>query len=234
MTNQKLLELYKNNWDITSEKLNSLIINSEYKTKPTNPLLLVVSDEEKFNTADIRIIIYGQETNNWGGDFENNIDEIKCIYNDFFNTKYCFKYGGQFWNGIKLLVKKIHEKYPNKSVEFLWNNVVKIGRSGKKNMPPKYIYKIEKEHFNVLNKEIEIIKPNLLIFLSGPNYDYIINNQIKGFNNKQRMEGFTKRELLKFMVDEKIPAYRTYHPNYLWRNNIHKYFDAILNDLKIE
>jgi uracil-DNA glycosylase len=214
--------------------MNEVVSNSKYDTKPTNPLLLVLRDEKKFNSADIRIMIYGQETNDWGGNFENNIEETKVIYNDFFNTNACFSYGGQFWNGVNLFLKKIRQKYPEKKVEFLWNNVVKFGKSGEKNTPPKYISDIENENFAILGEEIDIIKPNLLLFLSGPYYDHILKNQIKGFDKKEELSDFTSRQLSKFKYNEEVLCYRTYHPNYLWRNDINKYFDRILDDFKIK
>ncbi len=233
MVNKKLTSLYEKNWEITSRKMNEVIDNQEYIIKPTNPLLLVLKDEEKFNNADIRIIIYGQETNDWCGNFEADIEETKLTYNNFFNTNECFKYAGHFWNGISLFIKKMREKYPEKKVEFLWNNVVKFGRSGGKNRPPTYIYEIEKENFAILNEEINIINPNLLLFLSGPEYDDILINQIKSFSQNEELNGFSNRQLTKFKYNEKILAYRTYHPNYLYRNDIDKYFDRILQDFKI-
>ena len=232
MTNKKLTDLYQNNWKATSEKMNKIVSNPEYEVKPTNPLLLVIKDEEKFNSADIRIMFYGQETNDWGGNFEDKIEETKVIYNDFFNTNACFSYGGQFWNGISLFVKKIRQKNPDKRIEFLWNNVVKFGKSGGKNMPPKYIYNIEKENFSIIGEEIDIIKPNLLLFLSGPYYDHVLINQIEGFDQKEKIGDFTSRQLSSFTFKNELIAYRTYHPNYLWRNNINKYFDTIIEDFE--
>lgn len=105
MESKELNKLYKQNWDKLSDELSN-IVKSDLKTKPTNPLLLRLKDDNSYLNADIKIMIFGQETNNWGNDFKNDIKFIKTIYNDFFNTNHCFVYGGQFWNGIKLFMKK--------------------------------------------------------------------------------------------------------------------------------
>ena len=46
------------------------------------------------------------------------------------------------------------------------------------------------------------------------------------------IKGFKERQLCKLETSLKIKTYRTYHPNYLWRNDINKYFKAIINDME--
>jgi len=236
MIDKQLKDLYLERWELLSEKLKNIVETSEYSIKPANPLLLTLKDETKFIEADIRIMIFGQETNSWGKEgFHNDINKTLKRYDDFFHEKGYWEYGKGFWNGVLLFLDKIHAKYPNKKIEFIWNNLIKIGKSNKRGKPPHYIRNIEKEHFNIINEEIEIINPNLILFLSGPNYDYILDKEIEGFDKEGKLEGFTPRKLLKFKFKEKIPCYRTYHPNYMWRSsNIHSYYGAIVNDLDIK
>jgi len=229
--NNKLTKLYSDNWLDFARKLEE-IKESELTVKPTNPLLITVQDEYKYINADIRVMIFGQETNDWGGDFMNDIKHIISIYEDFFSSKHCFKYGGQFWNGISRFLKMLELQNPNKSIEFIWNNVIKVGKSGKKGKPPEYIYHVEKENFRILNEEMQILQPNLVLFLSGPYYDNILIEQFKdiGFQN---IEEYQQKQIAKVNLLNCDSAFRTYHPNYLWRNGIDNYFEAILKETKI-
>lgn len=227
--NSRLTELYTNSWPNLAGQLEE-IKASDQIVKPTNPLLLSVKEEDKYLNADLRVMIFGQETNDWGGDFTNNIEYIKSIYDDFFSSRHCFKYGGQFWNGINRFLKMLELQYPDKSIEFMWNNVVKIGKSGKRGKPPENIYQIERQNFQVIEEEIKILKPNLIVFLSGPYYDYIINEQLN-ITEYQKINGYDQRQIARINIKNIDFTFRTYHPNYLWRNGINNYYEAILKSM---
>jgi hypothetical protein len=230
--NEKLKEVYNSNWSSLSSELNKIIEDSSKSIKPANPLLLKVTNE--FEAADIRIMIFGQETNGWEGDFQGDISISLDIYNDFFNSENCFSYGGQFWNGISRFLKIVREKYPNKKVSFLWNNVVKIGGSGSDiNCPPDYIYNIENNFFNIIGKEIELLNPNVIIFFSGPNYDRKIINCLQDVNFNPISEKYDTRKIAKIEYKNYKNIFRTYHPNYLWRNGIDDYLKEIIDKIEI-
>jgi len=228
--NSDLLRLYKSNWNNLSNELIK-IKDANFDTNPTNPLLIRVGNEKKYQEADFRVMIFGQETNDWGNDFQNDIEYIQSIYDEFFTTKRCFSCAGRFWNGIASFLKKLKEKNKNKSIEFIWNNVVKIGKSGGKGMPPEYIYQIEKNHFSILKKEIEILKPNIALFLSGPYRDHILQNQFESIKF-ENIENYKIEQLVTVKLENVKFAFRTYHPNYLWRVGIDSYFDAIIERIK--
>ncbi len=229
----ELLDLYKSHYSILSEKLT--LKNEELKTRgmnteqATNPLLLTVNDE--YLKADIKIMFFGQETNLWlkerkNGAFLGEIQPVINLYNNFYWNKGCYSYGGQFWNGIGRFKDKVNEKYPNKKLGLLWNNVVKIGKC--KIGFPYQFNGISNKYFNVIAQEIEITKPDVAVFFSGPNYDNEIKKAL-GEYNLIEIDSFTKRQLC--MIENKsLPkAFRTYHPNYLWRIDIDKYINAIVS-----
>ncbi|WP_343665231.1 hypothetical protein [Chryseobacterium mucoviscidosis] len=231
--NENLKKLYEDNWSIFSQKLIGIINDEGKENKPTNPLLLFV-DEKKYKNADIKIMIFGQETNDWEGDFQNNPNLSLETYNDFYNSNDCFGYAGQFWNGYNRFLTLLSNKYPNKSIASVWNNVIKVGNSGRnKNYPPEYIYNIEKEYFNVISDEINILNPDAIIFFSGPNYDNEIRNSLRDISFQQLSEKFSERALAKLNYANRPNLFRTYHPNYLWRNNINDFFEEIIKDIKI-
>jgi hypothetical protein len=231
--NRELQKIYREKWDVFSEKLNEVLSDNSKELKPTNPLLLFV-DEENYLKSDLKVMIFGQETNDWENDFQNDINVSLNIYNDFYNSKNCFSYGGQFWNGFNRFNSLLKGKFANKRIEIIWNNVIKVGNSGRdKNYPPEYIYKIEKEYFNVINDEINVLKPDIILFVSGPNYDKVIKNSLIDANFEALSDKFSARQIAKIEFKNHNNIFRTYHPNYLWRNNIDSYFNEIIENIKI-
>ena len=60
--NRKLEELYTRHWDKA--------LSARKDIKMSNPLLIKV-DEEKYSSAGVKIMIFGQETYGWNGEFGN-------------------------------------------------------------------------------------------------------------------------------------------------------------------
>lgn len=232
--NKRLQELYAIHWPNLTKELNEILNNEDLNQKPTNPLLLSI-DETKYLESDVKVMILGQETNDWGNNFTGNIDEILEIYDDFYNSGYAVNtYGGHFWNGINRFSSLLENKFPDKKISYVWNNVVKIGASGRdQNHPQNHIYSTELSNFKVLEKEIEILNPDIILFISGPNYDTNISKILKGVQFSHLNEGFSTRQIAELQYNKRKNIFRTYHPNYLWRNDINQYFEAIINSIKL-
>lgn len=205
-----------------------LVDNSEEKL--ANPLLIGDMSVKNFSGGDLKIMFFGQETNNWYNDIELRTDLLQKAYDEFYTTDAGYKHGGQFWNGVKQFKELIKKEFSDKYITFIWNNIIKAGKQSK-GRPNNKILEIERTYFNIIPSEIDIIDPNIIIFLTGPNYDDILTNVIPKIK-KQSLKEFTDRQLLKFNISNDCIAYRTYHPNYLWRNNINKYFSSIVMDIK--
>lgn len=234
--NERLRHLYESHYESLAEELNSaneeLEEENNYEERGTNPLLLMV--DENFVNADLKIMFFGQETNFWlaernDGAFLGEIQPVIDLYKGFYLEGYCYKYGGQFWNGISKFKKLINAKIPDKRIGFIWNNVVKIGKCDKGF--PHEINDIAIKHFNVIFEEIKIVQPDIMVFMSGPNYDHEIK-KILGEYKTTQIGSFSKRQLCKMEFENLPTSIRTYHPNYLWRNGIDKYFNAIVDEIK--
>lgn len=228
--NKELFELYSSKWDNLTKSISLIYQDDSLLSKPTNPLLIKIDNEEDYSSADIRLMIFGQETNGWY-EMEDSIEGILKGYDEFFNTGYCYSYGGQFWNGVSRFISMISDKYPDKKIRYVWNDIVKIGKSEGKGLPPDYIYNVERDVFSVIKDEIKIIKPNFLLFFTGPYYDNKIEDNF-GKVDFEPILPYNVRQLAKTKIAG-ITAIRTYHPNYLWRNDINSYFDSIINEIKI-
>nr|WP_319997633.1 hypothetical protein [uncultured Draconibacterium sp.] len=232
-TNAKLKTLYEEFLPKISGQVFCINKQLSEKNKATNPLLIKI-DQEYIN-AKMKIMFFGQETNGWHmemdgtGKFHGEIEPLLQLYERFYLKRGCYSYGGQFWNGINRFKQKL-KTCELDTFGLTWNNVVKIGRCGK-GTPHKEILNIQKRNFKVIEKEIEILKPDFLVFFSGPNYDHLINEMV-GPTKFTTIKNFKERQLCTVETAFGVKALRTYHPNYLWRNGINKYLDAIINEMK--
>lgn len=238
--NQQLQSLYAAKWDQLCMAMRPVIADTTLEVKPTSPLLLSMRNEESFQRADIRVMVYGRETNSWYGEFHEDMPDILDNYNKFFTEGECWRYGGQFWNGVKRFMELLQKQYPTKTLGLVWNNLVKIGKHDDMGFPPDYIHEVERECFAVHLDELRIIKPNVVLFLSGPKYDGVLVDDFGPLAHFQRLsvfkqsETFSERQIVKVSLPNVLSAYRTYHPNYLWRNDINRYFQTILDQISID
>ena len=239
-TNSKLLALYKSKFDELSPRIsvyneNLCLKNEEDKNQATNPLMLMI--DEDWEKADLKVMIFGQENNFWGGEcgnggaFGGKINEVIEIYNKFYLKD--TMYSCPFWNEFRRIRSEISTN--DKKVAVLWNNIVKIGRLG-----PGFnleIHQITKQYFNVIQDEIKILQPDLLIFFTGPKYNERIQEALGEFSNIE-IDGFSARQMCNIEFKE-FPgikkSIRTYHPGYLYRNKNRrlKFINKILLEIKI-
>lgn len=207
-----LMQLYKEYWDnmIFSLQGNEL----------GNPLLLHIKDEEKYKNADIKIMFFGQETNSWYGELGSiGLDELLMNYSNFLESTY----SSQFWNAIRDYISTIKEENPNKSVEFVWNNILKIGKENAKGKPKQDLVELQKNVFPVIQREVEILTPDLIIFFTGPYYDSYIKKEWKDLLINE-VPPYNKRQLSKIEhTSLPMTCFRTYHPNYLYRQGKESY-----------
>ncbi|MDR0565939.1 MAG: hypothetical protein LBG47_02725 [Prevotellaceae bacterium] len=234
--NEQLNELYASKWEALSEALLESVEGGAPK-KPQNPMLLYVGDEKAWQNADLRVMIFGQETNDWEGYFSTDkpIAHLCDVYDRFFNKEGYRKHGGCFWNGVARLKKMIGEKFPQRQISYLWNNIVKVGKAYEKGRPPKYMYDIERTLFRVIPDEVSILKPNLAIFLTGNSYDNLIRENF-GQVGYAAIPPFGEKQLARLSIpaaETLGSAFRTYHPGYLFRHGINAYFSAIIGEITL-
>ena len=220
----------------------SLLYKKEEKIEKesADPLLISIADEEAFEKADCRLLIYGQETNGWGT--KNGVEDVESICNEydiFFNSCKCYHDGGQFWNGVKRFNSLLEKKLFDRKIFLIWNNIIKIGKNCSENnkekckgRPQQHIYNVEREFFPVIKEELILIKPNIVLFFTGPNYDDVIKDNF-GTLKYEAVEPFSERQLSRVSLNNIPFVFRTYHPNYLWRHKIENYFNAIINKIEL-
>jgi len=211
--NEKLKELYIDRFELLTPELEEYNSTVDSEKKATNPFLIrVPSNYERYQN---KIMIFGQETNSWGKEcgnnavFSNNIEKSLDIYEKFYLNGGINSYRGPFWSEFKRIKKEI-EKLGN-SV-FVWNNINKIGITGKGNLGA--INEIQFNRFQVVNDEIELLKPNIIVFLTGPNYDFFIEKNIGSFKQTKISDSLYSLEFKSKYSN--IKFFKTYHPNGLY------------------
>lgn len=207
----KLNELYKPFFNNVKDKVGNEI--GQYG----NPLLI---DLAKTNNINTDVMIFGQETNTWYNDIKN-IDELIEIYSKFLNDN--LRSNTPFWQCFRKWLGDENGVY-------VWNNLSKMdynnsdgdNRSILGCPNEKIREEILKESAKIIKKEIEIIEPKIIIFLSGPSYDFIIEDYLGGKkkDNLEIAKIAEERQLCEFELKgfENIKSFRTYHPEYLNRS----------------
>jgi hypothetical protein len=214
------------------------------------PLLLHITPE--YWNAEHRILIYGQETYGWWwtrehlhtlpgyppwtfkdvstlSQFLSNEDSVKALCWGYKEFKFGLtqKLGGTpFWRAFRDI-----QKWPNASL--MWSNVLRT------DCTPRHFAKdpgiklkdlndkmIEQQEF-VLRNELEILKPDVCIFFSGPYYDHIIRSAFPNTEFSQ-CTNVPEREL-GLLSGGLLPGrtFRTFHPNYLSRAKKWEYIEQL-------
>lgn len=209
--NEKLTELYRSHWDGLS---NACRFNME-KLKPACPLLIQV-DESEYERADIRVMYVGQETWGWGGLSRNTLEERLERYRRFYLEKTYRETSRRsaFWRGVRRFDEFLVSQFPEKQIVNVWNNISKIGLEGRRGVSEE-LRAFEREFFPVFRKEVEILSPDMVIFLSGPNRDRDIRFHFPNVIIRSATPSRSIREIASLDLGVACRAsIRTYHPRY--------------------
>lgn len=205
--NDSLTALYETYWKGFIDN-----VYKPYYGRCAYPFLIQVT--QQYIDAPKRVMICGQETQGWGKSKDSDttdVQDIQRMYYDFMDTVIRKKKrkSTPYWNFNKRLVDS------NPNVGFVFQNVVKSGKFIKAGCDDE-IYQLTKQYFPVWMEELKILKPDLIIFLTGK-YDKRIGEQLGSFEKVSMGKDFLLDELR--FENPLIPkAYRTNHPAYLQRN----------------
>jgi hypothetical protein len=176
---------------------------------------LLISPNERYEKQKRKLLIVGQETNGWGY-FSNDIAGGMELYEDFnLGINY---YSSPFWN----VTRKLERLIGNDEYSCTWTNLSKFDVDAKS---PKgdCLEKIS-ELDHLLTSEIQILKPDLIVFFTGPFFDYRINGIFQGVQYN-KIDGFTVRQFAKLEHNLlNVETYRTYHPKSLRIQGIEERF----------
>ena len=210
--NKKLVKLY--------DKCFNNALKNKKDIKVSSPLLLKIN-EAKYNSSDLKVMIIGQETFGWHGEFgSENINELMDGYYEYLTNNLRGRNKRAFWKAFHYFEKELNSHFDNKKLYYIWNNLSKVGKYKDKGMTSS-IRNFERNYFSVILEEIKILKPDIVIFFTGPNRDNDIKYNFHNvfFDNmgnpdkiKDKKTYTTAHKVISTDLPEK--TVRLYHPNY--------------------
>lgn len=220
--NDKLLDIY--------EKECNRLEKSDIKSYNFDGPLLMYCWEEEYLNSEYKMLFLGQESNGWMGDLHLEAKDCLKTYKDF---ELC-EYGRYtpFWQYIYetkniLMPDTIGQK------NFLWSNVSKFSTldGGPIDLES---YKFFCDNFQVLEKEIEIVKPDVIIFFTGHGWDDKIQYQINEKINFNKLVDEIPADELAQLSSKSLPfhTYRVSHPRYLQLKKNWNYMVKIMENIK--
>ena len=137
-------------------------------------------------------------------------------------------------------IKEILKDFPGKRVSLIWNEISKLSkRKGEGGEAVNaFEHSIEKKCFHVIPEEIKILRPDIVVFLTGPKEakycDYIREN-FNIIGESIALSGLPIDDIAKLQLEGVKLAYLTHHPGYSPKdaNAFHwQLYNAILADIK--
>jgi hypothetical protein len=240
--NERLSELYTSRW----KGLCTAIDESDRGNLLGHPHLLRVDEEAAAGTVKVMIFLKMQPDNDWytenmDEDLRNNLSlgDLPTRMEQLSRGDARRVSGQGMARFTAMLEEKVRQTFKGEikgsPVYYVWNNLVKIG-SNNWRYPDDELYEIERLHFPVIPGEIDIIRPDIILFLTGP-ARYFENKIDLAFGQTAReaiLENHPARQLARLSMPgapDVKHAYRAYAASYLNRTGLRDgFFKAIIDD----
>lgn len=207
--NQALLKLYNSKREVI-EKIKN--------TSKEKLALLLSAVPRNYQKANYKIMVIGQELN--GGFGVRSEPRITMLNNLKLQSKKPIKRNfSKFINFSTKFCKSMNKVNSSIRSYFVWAEIRKFSYwIGSKSRKPKKplndeVQNIIDNEFNILEDEIRIINPDIVLFLTGHNYDNYIEKQLRGVDFKA-VKGYKEKQFAR-VEHEVLPkkSFRIYHPN---------------------
>ena len=118
--------------------------------------------------SKFQLVIFGQETNGWYCDYMNSEEEIRKNITKYKEFRLGAEYNSPFWRCAHCFNMDLNE---DDDLNFVWMNINKFGKDCGSGKPNQEVLYDEVKFYNFLADELVVLKPNVCLFLTGPNYD---------------------------------------------------------------
>jgi hypothetical protein len=179
--------------------------------------IFLPSVSESYLRSPRKVMIVGKETRGWahGLKFMSSFDSAEQ-YIDFLVQKHQAFLLSQPGNSkFFQFYREAHRSMPNGSTEsptgIIWANLFCLSwhKKSPTKVPAPFFEKIKQISRDLLTAQIEILKPDAIMYVTGPSYDSYLKEL---FEIKESIV-LKKRALWQFQVNG-IQAYRTNHPQW--------------------
>jgi hypothetical protein len=204
------------------------------------PLLLYPT--ARWNEAGVRVLIVGQETLGWDFStgcfdwpypapssfkdfmtFEDSVDAMMHAYKVFEFSRYQpDNYRSPFWRAYRQIRRNFDSEVDGLNTAVLWTNLFRMSLdegSVVNNGTVEEIQSIQSATSGLLSREIRILKPDVVLFFTGPYYNDTLYAEFSGLQLVDFSGYDTSRTA--WLQHPLLPSIslRTYHPGYLNRGN---------------
>ena len=216
--------------------------------------------EEWYTKADIKIMFFGREPNWWvrydeEGEAPADVGKVMSVYEDYLDDNYnaadahFYKEGidhrNRFLlfgvNGIMSGIRELLKDFSDKRISLVWNEISKLSKrkGGGGKAVNAFEHSIEKKYFHVIPEEIKILRPDIVVFLTGPKEKYCdyIRENFNIIGEPIAISGLSTNDVEKLQIEGVKLAYLTHHPGYMPKeekaDDFHwTLYNAILADIK--
>ena len=219
--NAKLLHLYEGK----KQGFNEILKQAEALNIADTLVLNLPYATQQYLDSKVKIMIVGQESYGWSfklNDLEGS-GEYKGLGGAMERTR-SFQgkksYNTRFWSFARGVYEACHNSALTDSKSnayFFWSNLRRICFHTKPTTAlPSPLQELIKTHLDsILLSEIHIAQPDIVLFLSGPNYDSYIKQQLDGVTFQAYIDDMPRRAAARLECHSVTHAtmLRLYHPN---------------------
>lgn len=216
--------------------------DNDFAKRLSAPLLIQVT--ERWIKSKIRVLVVGQETLGWeffkgdryGYDWEfsdihgwlqfksanDSVNALVSAYKifNFSSNNHPLNHRAPFFRAYRKIRESIGDNQENFETSVLWTNLIRMSvdeGSIFRNATPNQREEVIFASTNIFQEEVKILKPDIVIFFTGPVYDYALKKIINGSVFRDIL-GYEER-VIAAVSHDMLPkmSWRTYHPSYLQR-----------------
>lgn len=159
---------------------------------------------KSYAKSAIPLMVVGQQTAGWGKGAFSSVEDIVNEYKHFdLGANYR---STPFWAAAGKLHKQLNPDADDNG--YIWSNLNKLAQRKKR---PTSVVESAAAKYCLLESEIRICKPQVVVFFTGPRYDEILKLNFANLKPEPLSKTITK------IIHPSLPdhSYRTFHPKYL-------------------
>ena len=167
---------------------------------------MLIDVPDAYRDTTVKLMVVGQQTNGWGHP-DDGIEGLLAEYRSFGLGKTYVS--SPFWHAAHEIYGSLNPDGPPRG--FLWSNLIKVDVAQERPSPA-----IEEliSSVGLLQHEVAITQPDVVVFFTGPWYDERLRATFPGVEY-ERVNDFVNR-----LSHDALPerTFRSYHPGYLRRS----------------
>jgi hypothetical protein len=216
MGERELLQAQLNQFYTSTLENIRPLFDDRHLRELSSPLLISISDA--YLAAPVRVMFVGKETNGWWDKLEayyTGKNALAGLMNRYQEQMARAKWPGRFF---PMLGRAAQELAGAKTEAIAWTNLMRMdwehGKGYSRNSKG-FSDALTKMSQDMLRFEVELLKPDVIIFACGASYDSVIKET---FPDRTNSVAIVKRALWQFNVG-KILCFRAQHPQAIRKKN---------------